>query len=408
MLLLLLSCSKEPVPACKTPVDRVVLIIVDTLRADATAPELEAFAAQSAVFTQATAVSSWTRPTVTTMFTGLSPDEHFNGFFDSVLSEQATTVAERYREAGWSAWGAYGNTVVRMNQGLGQGLDPWLPYTSSNNRVSRSEELVARVLEGLGSPRELVIVHTIGPHEPYDPSPASAAKTGARLEGELFERQLKAESLRRVDQLPGEDGLEQMKALYAAEVLDEAAALGPLLQDPRLEDALVILSSDHGQANGDQGRLYHGVGPFSSQTHVPLMVRGPGVQPGERGELVSQQDVHSTLLAALGEDMERDLRCPLPDAPAVDLLDFDRGHPPALEWKARIQDGGRGQWQPEGDKAYYFESWLADPADKRLREDPRLEALRAAPRDERDPSLTQVVPRSKAKERELRALGYIE
>ena len=405
MLLLLLSCSKEPVPACKTPVDRVVLVIVDTLRADATAPELEAFAAQSAVFTQAVAQSSWTRPTVTTLFTGLSPDQHRNGWFDSVLAPSATTLAESYREAGWSAWGAFGNTIVREGSGLEQGLDPWLDFASKGNRGSRSPQLVRRVLEELGEERELVVVHTIGPHEPYEPTAASAAATGAPTSGPLFERQLNHAALKRVDQL-GEGELEQLNALYAAEVLDEAAALGPLLTDPRLQAALVVLTSDHGQANGDQGRLYHGIGPYSSQLHVPLMVRGPGVEPGERSELVSHQDVHSTLLAALGEHEGRDLRCALPAAEGVDLMDFERGKPPELAWTARIEGRLRGQWNEQ--RAFLFEDWQQDAPEQRLREDPRLDELRARPRPAVEEGASSLVPRGKAQERELRALGYIE
>jgi arylsulfatase A-like enzyme len=407
ILLALLSCSTPP-PPCQAPVERVVLVIVDTLRPDAEAPELSAFAEQSAVFTQAVGVSSWTRPTVTTLFTGLGPEQHRNGYFDSVLSEQAVTVAERYREAGWTAWGAYGNAVVRSEQGLGQGLDPWLGFFTADNRSSRSGELVQRVLEGLGGPRELVIVHTIGPHEPYTPTAASAAATGARTEGALYEQQLDPHRIKRVDQLEGADGLDQMKRLYAAEVLDEAAALGPLLRDPRLDEALVIVTSDHGQANGDQGRLFHGIGVFSSQTHIPLMVRGPGVAPGERHELVTQQDVHSTLLAAAGFPVERDLRCPLEPLPAFDLAEFDRGHPPAFKSLARIEGRSRGQWQPEGDKAYFFEDWLDDSPEKRLRQDARLDAMRALARPEAVPGLTTVVPRDKASDRQLRALGYIE
>ncbi len=408
----LLACSdpvrpsaplEVPAPsACAAPVERVVLVVIDTLRADAVAPELAAFADQSAVFTQAAALSSWTRPAVTTLMTGLSPDAHRNGYLFSRLSQEAVTAPERYREAGWEAWGAFGNVMLRGS--IAQGLDPWTEVAAGPLEPSRTEELVQGVLAGLGD-RELVYVHTIGPHEPYTPSAASAEKTGALLEGDLFDRQARDE-LEDKDPLTAHE-LDQLARLYAAEVLDEAAALGPLLTDPRLAESLVIVTSDHGQALGDHGLLTHGSGPFAAQIHVPLMIRGPGVVPGLRGELVSHLDVHSTLLAAAGIGEGRDLRCPVEDAPFLNLLDFHPDPERGVSFRARIEGQAKAVEAPKG-KPVMYEDWRLDQREHRIARDPRIARMLSAARPAARPGLSfQAEPDEEARQR-LRALGYLE
>ena len=65
------------------------------------------------------------------------------------------------------------------------------------------------------------------------------------------------------------------------------AAVGP--------DTYVVLTSDNGFHIGQHG-LDQGKGtPFESDVRVPLVVTGPGVEPGPRGELVSNLDLAPTL-----------------------------------------------------------------------------------------------------------------
>ena len=73
---------------------------------------------------------------------------------------------------------------------------------------------------------------------------------------------------------------------YLGEVAATDHFLEPLLApilDGRDEPSLVVLTSDHGEGLGEHGELTHGLFAYESTLHVPLVVYGPGVAPGDRG-----------------------------------------------------------------------------------------------------------------------------
>src|SRR4029450_7523192 len=89
----------------------VVVYLVDTLRADhlglsgyrrATGPELRRFARDAVVFDAAIASSSWTKPSVASLFTSLPPGQHRCVQFYTPLDPSLVTLAERLREGGYA------------------------------------------------------------------------------------------------------------------------------------------------------------------------------------------------------------------------------------------------------------------------------------------------------------------
>jgi len=79
--------------------------------------------------------------------------------------------------------------------------------------------------------------------------------------------------------------------------------IGKLLQaldDLKLaESTIVVLIGDHGWSLGEHG-LWAKHSPFDVATHTPLIVRAPGVAPGEVNGLVEFIDIYPTLLAMTG------------------------------------------------------------------------------------------------------------
>ncbi|MGN0062676.1 MAG: sulfatase-like hydrolase/transferase [Nocardioides sp.] len=70
------------------------------------------------------------------------------------------------------------------------------------------------------------------------------------------------------------------------------------------ENTYVVLTSDNGFHLGQVG-MAHGKGTaYATDSRVPMLVVGPGVAPGERGELVSTLDVAPTVLQLAGVDPE--------------------------------------------------------------------------------------------------------
>ncbi|MCI4317565.1 MAG: sulfatase-like hydrolase/transferase, partial [Thermoplasmata archaeon] len=88
----------------------------------------------------------------------------------------------------------------------------------------------------------------------------------------------------------------------------------------RWDNTLLVVTSDHGQAFGEHGELFHERSPYEPLLHVPLWVRWPR---GERAvdvrtDQVGLVDVASTLLRAAGvADAFRTSGMPLQDGPGV-------------------------------------------------------------------------------------------
>src|SRR6185295_19295341 len=130
VLLALAGCGDPPKPATRP---NVVLLVMDTTRGDRcgfdgyarpTTPRLDAFAKDAVVFTDAWAPAPWTAPSHASLFTGLRPEHH--GVMDGVrpfLAEDATTLAERFRAAGWRTGCFTNNDYISKDYGLSQGFE---------------------------------------------------------------------------------------------------------------------------------------------------------------------------------------------------------------------------------------------------------------------------------------------
>lgn len=68
------------------------------------------------------------------------------------------------------------------------------------------------------------------------------------------------------------------------------------------DDTLVVITADHGEQIARDGVLGHSVSVDESVTHVPLVIKGPGVPSIRIDRPVSLKDLHGTVLAALGVD----------------------------------------------------------------------------------------------------------
>ncbi len=90
----------------------VIVYLVDTLRADhlsaygysrPTSPNLEAFARSATLFENCYSQATWTKPSVTSLFTGLAPDAHRAGEHGQALSTSIPTLGRLFRNAGFVA-----------------------------------------------------------------------------------------------------------------------------------------------------------------------------------------------------------------------------------------------------------------------------------------------------------------
>lgn len=110
-----------------------------------------------------------------------------------------------------------------------------------------------------------------------------------------------------------------LNEMYDVEAAYQDHLLGRLLetldQPYHRENTVVVIAADHGEMLGEHQLMSHGFGVYEELVRVPLMIRFPGQQQGERvSARVSTVQIFHTLLEAAGLDgreVEEHLAAPL-------------------------------------------------------------------------------------------------
>ena len=306
----------------------VLFILIDTLRAEhmsvygserASTPFLERLASEGILFENQLSQSSWTKCSMASMWTGLYPARAGITRFEDVLSQDAKMPAEIFSEAGFITTGLFRNGWVEGYFGFDQGFDVYVrptprvppPTARMENPTIKlggtDEDLLDSGLEFLrihGDERWFLYLHMMDIHEYlYD---QLSAVFGSDY-NDVYDN-----SILRTDML-----LEQF--------------LGTLQQDGYLDNTIVIIGSDHGEAFGERGEEGHARSVYRETTTVPLIVSLPFRIEG--GIRVQQQtrniDIWPTIFDILGlpsPDYETDGRSRLPA-----ILAAGRGEPEASD-----------------------------------------------------------------------------
>ena len=304
------ATASTPHPARLTPPPSIVVFLTDTLRADrlstygyakSTSPNLDAFAREAIRFDDAWAQSSWTRPTVASIFTGVHPATHRAVGFDRPLGDRFTTLAEVFKTAGYRTGAIVSNHVVHHRFGFAQGFDEWNDGVPKLYGIAASE-VVERGLRFLDkAPRPfLLYLHTMEPHATYEPSDEAY-----RLFAPAGQERRPSRPLLMRAKI-GKDIAAYLDALYQGEVWDNDRAFGVLIDGLRqrglLDSTLVLFTSDHGEEFLDHGGKGHGHSLYSELIRVPFLVRLPGGRRGGTRETaaMAQVDVLPTLSSLAG------------------------------------------------------------------------------------------------------------
>jgi arylsulfatase len=300
----------------------VILIILDAARADAfsiygaerpTTPNLESLAEESYVFDRVTADCPYTLCSSPTILTGLSFLRH--GVIDHGLrlSKELTTLAERLADAGYYTLGVTSNPNNSHRTGLDQGFDDYYDTWKRGGPVFSSDpaSVHAFVVEGLdAAPSDqplFLMAHYVPPHEPYSPPPEFDLFTDPDYDGVVSkELEVQRDILRLRVPLDDRD-LVQFRALYDGNLRMADTWVGTLLEtledEGRLENSIVVLTSDHGEAFREHGQFGHNSTVFEEMMHVPLMLRLPrgwNTPAVDEDRLVALTDIVPTLLNLVG------------------------------------------------------------------------------------------------------------
>ncbi len=330
----LAGCRPAPAP----PPERVLLISIDTLRADhlgtygysrPTSPGLDAFGKQGVVFTDVTTPSPWTLPSHASMLTGLYPGRHALLSSRTRLADSVVTLAEHLGAHGFTTAAMVNSRYLSPALGLDRGFTHfrYLPEVMSQREPTRAitDQALAWV-EELRGKQWFMFVHYYDVHSDYGALPEYEAQFVRPYTGAIDGSTAQLLRMREQRTQLADADVAHLVDLYDAGIRQMDDEVGRFLRaigdDPGL---LVIVTSDHGEELFDHGSLLHGRTQYQELVRVPLLMRGAGVPPGVRvAGTASLVDVMPTILQAVG--------VPAPAAlDGIDLAQAWRGQAQALD-----------------------------------------------------------------------------
>jgi len=267
-LALALACDGSRAPGGDR-VERIVVVSIDTLRADhvgvygastAETPALDALASEGARFETAFSPAPLTLPSHATLLTGSDPPQHgvrHNGLFR--LPAGVVPLAEHLRAHGFATAAFVSAFVLDSRFGLDRGFDVYddhlglLSLAGAGPGSRRGDRTVDAALAWLerAPERFLLWVHLYDPHAPYDPpAPFSERHSGQPYDGEIAFADAQ---------------LARLRAAFA-----ERWTVGTLW----------VVTADHGESLGEHREDTHSYGVYDATQRIPLIMAGPGVARG--------------------------------------------------------------------------------------------------------------------------------
>lgn len=292
----------------------VVLITSDTHRGDhvghagmgvtVDTPAIDALAQRGTSFVRGWTSTNITSPSHAALFTGVHPRDSKLLSNGARLADEAETLAELYRAAGYRTVAALsvrhlGPRATAVAQGFDQ---VYAPSAKPGPASVAVEHALDWIDEAEGQPL-FVWLHVFDAHIPYDP-PADIAARYWPVDQDPFDPAL-PQVVAQPGTMPKElalvRNLDWPRAQYKAEVSYLDSQLARVLDLPRVQQGLVAFTSDHGEIFEKDGTFFNHGALFPDTLHVPLVIAGGEIPVGRRVEArVNQIDLGRTLLDMSG------------------------------------------------------------------------------------------------------------
>ena len=416
--------------------------MVDALRADhlgvngyprPTTPNIDLLASEGTNFTQAFAHSTWTKPSIATLFTSVYPGQHGlsqvavddgKRVGGEVLAGAWVTVAERFQAAGYFTLGIVNQAHITEPFGFAQGFDHFEAHRGKgairlNRRFKRWHNRQHETPQPL-----FVYMHYLDVHWPYIERVEALEEELGPLALTSRPPKTGSESVRQWGATLSPEDLAVLVNRYDHGIAYTDRQIGKLMsmleEWTLLENTIVVITADHGEAFGEHGELLHGHAPYEEMIRVPLIFRLPERMRGQArtvDKTVGLIDVLPTLLDLAGLESE-------PQARGRSLRPLIRGEeiparPAFAESESALaaRSFDRKQIQFFDGRAQHFDLQLdphelepitasCDPSCVELRD--QLAAYAEAMEIARAGIESEVVPLTDEDLEALRSLGYLD
>lgn len=313
-----------------------LLIVVDTLRADhvsgygytrTTTPALDRLAAGGTVYLNAVTQAPYTSASTASILTGLLPSRH--GLLTVYRWETARNLAEVFRKAGFSTAAFSANQIVSPQNGFGHGFDTFVVKGWAAADILNNE--IQGWLPAPGGRPFFAYVHYMDPHDSYNAPDEFenmfASDTRQIVNAMWFTNTLENKieypfdidargwvsrktALKLLEEQGGlPDAGRELKIQmdrYDGEIRFADEMIGRLLdrlrRDGLLENTIVVVTSDHGEAFLEHGHIRHSRTLYDELIHVPLIVWDDGklFAPRHVAAQVEVSSIFPTLMSAAG------------------------------------------------------------------------------------------------------------
>ncbi len=302
----------------------VVFLSCDTLRADAlgcygcplnTTPNLDRLAKESLVFDDCLCEVPLTAPSFGSMLTSRFP--RMNGAMRNGMPLPASipTITELFQAAGYQTFCVQSNWTLKSRLcGLDRGFDQYDDHFNTKRwgvfiperRGDAVSDIATEMLDKRDKTKPFFCwIHYSDPHAPY-----------------RFHAQFNPVG----KPLASLDPLSQTRARYYSEVAFMDNQLQRVLEKLPTDNTFIVFVADHGESLHEHNYDGHGRRVYQTCVHIPLLIHGPGINPGRSAVPARGIDVGVTLLGLAGL------------TPAKDMLGADLlKNPPAMS-RVRVSE----------------------------------------------------------------------
>ena len=270
-ILILAGCRRERAGFEPYRVSPVILISIDTLRADhlpqygygaVETPNIDALARDGVVFEHAWSHCPMTLPSHVSMLTGELPTTHGvrNNLGFRYEPAKHQSISQRLQRAGYATGAAVSAYVLRGETGLRDAFQwyddaidasPGARFRDYQRSGFTTTSLAKRWIDSIGTKPFFLFLHLYEPHVPYEPPEPFRSRYANAYDGEIAT----------ADAIVGD-------------------LIRHLKQRSLYDNAIIVLTSDHGEGLGDHGEAQHSILLYTETIRVPLIVKLPHREKG--------------------------------------------------------------------------------------------------------------------------------
>ncbi len=303
----------------------VILLVVDAMRPDRmstygfnrkTTPHLSALADDGLIFTNFYTNGNWTRPTSTTILTGLLPSQHQVEKQSDRLSRQIPTLAQTLQKGGVKTGAVIGNGNAGSVYGLDRGFSYYADTVKHWKGLPSAQDVVDLGMPFIKKNKNdsfFLMMFMVDPHDPYS-APGKYENIFVKDKSVRLVRSPHWEKERYTSA-----EIERMKATYDGAVRYVDDTLGKFFHQLKkmglYDKSTIIVTSDHGEAFGEHGVYMHSHHLYDEIIRAPLIIKpakmaNPG---GYNHYLFDTTDLMPTVLGHYNIQSEKPL-------PGVDII----------------------------------------------------------------------------------------